>query len=248
LIDLHCHLDLYPEPANIARRCAEKGLYVLSVTTTPSAWPVTSRLARGRIRTALGLHPQLAHERWPELTLFDKLLPQVSYVGEVGLDGTPASRAHWGIQLKVFHHIFSSCERLGWRILSRHSSQANEAVLDCLDAHPDSCVPILHWFSGPKRDLYRAIASGCWFSVNPAMLVSKKGKELTIQMPRERVLTESDGPFAKIDGRTTLPWEVDQAVAVLADLWSTDPHSALIQLNQNLHALTVEQQKTPKSM
>lgn len=38
-------------------------------------------------KTALGLHPELAHLRHEELAIFDILLPQVKYVGEIGLDG-----------------------------------------------------------------------------------------------------------------------------------------------------------------
>ena len=39
----------------------ELGIYVLSVTTTASAWEGTAALAHGspRIRTALGMHPHL---------------------------------------------------------------------------------------------------------------------------------------------------------------------------------------------
>ena len=90
MIDFHCHLDLYPDPEKEIREADAAGIYVLSVTTTPKAWVQTARLARGRkrIRTALGLHPQLAHERQNELPQFEHLLPRVRYVGEIGLDGT----------------------------------------------------------------------------------------------------------------------------------------------------------------
>jgi TatD DNase family protein len=97
MIDFHCHLDLYPDPMNVVRECANRRLYVLSVTTTPSAWAQTNALAAGhdRIRTALGLHPELARERRRELALFDRLLPQARYVGEIGLDGSPRFRDRW---------------------------------------------------------------------------------------------------------------------------------------------------------
>src|SRR3546814_18699803 len=74
LIDFHCHLDLYPDPPAVARACRERGLYVLSVTTTPSAWAGTSALAEGdaRRRTALGLHPQITHEQRKEMSTFDR--------------------------------------------------------------------------------------------------------------------------------------------------------------------------------
>ena len=73
MIDFHCHLDLFPNPAGLVEECERRSLYVLSVTTTPSAFLGTRELSSGsrRIRTALGLHPQLAHERKGELPLFD---------------------------------------------------------------------------------------------------------------------------------------------------------------------------------
>jgi TatD DNase family protein len=38
-------------------------------------------------------------------------------------------------------------------------------------------------------------------------------------MPPERVLTESDGPFAEIDGAALVPWNVSIAVGRLAEIW-----------------------------
>ena len=237
MIDFHCHLDLYPEPDCIVQRCTERGLYVLSVTTTTTAWYGTTGLAQGRIRTALGLHPQLAHERKTELRLFDELLPKARYVGEIGLDGSPEFRVHWKDQLAVFNHILAACTEAGGRVMSIHSRRASKAVLDCLESHPGAGIPVLHWFSGSARDLDRAIALGCWFSVGPAMLNSKKGKVLTARMPRGRALTESDGPFAQIGGRPILPWEVYSAVSILADLWGCNTEQAQSILNTSLQRL-----------
>lgn len=82
MIDFHCHLDLYPKPQAIIERADLSGVYVLSVTTIPKAWLGTKRLAKGRrrIRTALGFHPELAHERYSELGLFDTLVDEAPYV------------------------------------------------------------------------------------------------------------------------------------------------------------------------
>ncbi|MGX9147672.1 TatD family hydrolase [Mesorhizobium sp. 128a] len=59
LIDFHCHLDLFPNPALAADSAERAGMYMLPVTNTPKAFPKTAQLAKGRkrIRTALGLHP-----------------------------------------------------------------------------------------------------------------------------------------------------------------------------------------------
>lgn len=237
MIDFHCHLDLYPDPSRIARECRERELNILSVTTTPSAWEGTSALGGGAIITALGLHPQLAHERKGELPLFDRLLPGCRYVGEVGLDGAPEFKASWQDQVDVFRHVLNACKGLGGRVMSIHSRRASTPVLDLLELYPESGTPILHWFSGTVRELDRAIALGCWFSVGAAMLRSKHGKTLVMRMPRERMLTESDGPFAQLKGRSIFPWEVDVAVAVLAEIWGSDPESAGHLLNENLNML-----------
>jgi len=239
VIDFHCHLDLYPSPQEVAEGCRARGVYALSVTTTPSAWHGTRALTRDgdRISTALGLHPQLAHERKLELALFDELLPQARYVGEIGLDGASEFRSHWAAQLDVFDHILDACTRAGGRIMSLHSRRASHAVLDHLETYPQAGVPVLHWFTGSIRDLDRAIGLGCWFSVGPAMLRSERGKALATRMPHERVLTESDGPFAQIDGTAVLPWQTNQAIGILTDLWSLSAHEIEHLMLRNLRNL-----------
>lgn len=239
MIDFHCHLDLYPDPHAVAAACQERGLYVLSVTTTPSAWKGTSALALGksRIRTALGLHPQVAHLRKSELPLFEQLVEQTRYVGEIGLDGAPEFKPHWNDQVEVFERILAACSNAGGKILSLHSRRASKDVLSRLAQHPRAGIPILHWFSGTLKEVERAIEQGCWFSIGPAMLVSSKGRALLERMPRDRVLTESDGPFAQVDSRSIWPWEAARAVLDLSVVWKIPPAAVKQQLSLNLERL-----------
>jgi TatD DNase family protein len=240
MIDFHCHLDLYPEPQAVVRECASRGIYALAVTTTPSAWKGTSELVSGadRIRVALGLHPELAGERRSELELFEQLLPRTRYVGEIGLDGSPETRSFWADQKYVFDRILAACRAAGGKIMTIHSRRAVTAVLDSLESSPGAGVPILHWYSGGSRELARAVDLGCWFSVGPAMLNGEKGRKLVARMPRDRVLTETDGPFATVDGRAAFPWDVDVALRALGDLWGTDKSSAQTTISDNLRRLT----------
>lgn len=240
MIDFHAHLDLYPDPSAVVREVVARGMYVLSVTTTPSAWKGTSALEQpgARVRTALGLHPQLAHLRASELSLFDEYLPQAPYVGEIGLDGGPEYKRHWQTQLAVFDHILGACKSAGGRILSIHSRRATSAVLDRLELFPGAGTPILHWFSGSRRELDRAIALGCWFSVGPAMLAAEKARALVFAMPKDRVLTETDGPFAQLDGESAKPWDANRATSILADLWSLSCPEVDRMLHANLRILS----------
>ena len=246
MIDFHCHLDLYSEPLDVARECQRRGIYVLSVTTTPSSWFGTSALppSDSRIRTALGLHPQLAHERFSELSLFDQLVSQAAYVGEIGLDGGPEYKAHWSVQTRVFDHILDSCARAGGRILSVHSRHASDDVLKMLEKCPGAGIPVLHWFSGTKKDIEHANELGCWFSVGPAMLRSERGRATVKRMPRHRVLTESDGPFAQLDGSPALPWQVDEAIRGLSVLWQLSEHEVAGILHENLRRLVAHRAKS----
>lgn len=240
MIDFHCHLDLYPDPEAAVRQADEARIYVLSVTTTPKAWRGTSALARGcgRIRTALGLHPQLAHERHSELALFEGLLPETRYVGEVGLDGTPEFRIHAAIQKRVFEAVLAISASQGGRILSIHSRRAGDEVLDCLRRHPDAGIPVLHWFSGSKAQMRRAVDQGCWFSVGPPMTRSESGRALLRDLPRDRVLTETDGPFAADNGRPLKPQDTGAMAPALASAWGMDEAAVADRLLGNLRRLS----------
>jgi TatD DNase family protein len=190
-----------------------------------------------RTITALGLHPQLAHERIPELPLFDELLPHARCIGEIGLDGAPEFGAHWKEQLEVFSHILAACVQAGGRIMSIHSRRASKIVLNLIEAYPGAGIPVLHWFSGSPRDLDRAIKLGCWFSVGPAMLNGERGRSLAARMPRDRVLTESDGPFAQLGGSPAMPWDVGLAVGALSGLWAQTHEAVEERMLDNFQAL-----------
>ncbi|GHD00725.1 hypothetical protein GCM10019060_34630 [Novosphingobium pokkalii] len=172
------------------------------------------------------------------MALFEQLIGETRYVGEIGLDGGPEFKANWGDQIEVFEHALAICRAAGGRVMSLHSRRAAKPVLDTLESFPDAGTPILHWFSGTSRELDRAIDLGCWFSVGPAMLRGEKGRQLVARMPRARVLTESDGPFAQIDGRSVWPWEASNVLGDLATLWGEqDDCTAKDQILENLRRI-----------
>lgn len=238
MIDFHCHFDLYPDPEGEIAAADRAGIYVLSVTTTPKAWSHTHRLAKDkkRIRTALGLHPELAHERRSELALFEALLPRVRYVGEVGLDGA-GDATHVTDQQHVFRTILDMAASAGGRVLTIHSRRAVDEVLDQLAKRPDSGIPILHWFSGTAVQLKRAIELGCWFSVGPAMLRGEKGRSLAAAMPTDRVLTETDGPFGRKGREILRPVDSWLAAESLKAIWNIPAEDVKQRLLANLKEL-----------
>jgi TatD DNase family protein len=71
------------------------------------------------------------------------------------------------------------------------------------------------------------------------MLANEKGRALASRMPRDRILTETDGPFAKVGERSALPWDVQRAVAGLAALWNEPEDIVEKQLLKNLRTLVI---------
>lgn len=239
MIDMHCHLDLYPNPGRVIAEADKRGLFVLAVTTTPKAFLGNVRLTEGRkrIRVGVGLHPELVATRHRELDDVNKFMAHTKYVGEVGMDGSPDHVASLTLQREVFTEIVQHAEGHGGRILSIHSRGAATAVLDVLEASVNKSLPVLHWFSGTMKELARAIELGCWFSIGPAMLRGRKGRELAAAMPRERILTETDGPFAT-DGSTALmPWDVEKTLPFMAASWECTSKEADRHLHENLRNL-----------
>ncbi len=120
----------------------------------------------------------------------------------------------------MFEHILHACSEIGDKVLSIHSRRAATPVLDLLDRFENVRFPILHWFSWSRAELHRAINRDCWFSVGPAMLAGAKGRALAAAMPRDRVLLETDGPFAQLRRAPLQPWDVTLACRSLSGLKS----------------------------
>lgn len=223
LVDYHCHLDLYPDYEKKFADCASAKIATLAVTTTPKAWFRNKQLAERSplIRAALGLHPQLVHERADELRLFEELLPQTRFVGEVGLDASPRYYASFAEQKRVFQRILELCADAGDKILSVHSVRSSREVLNCIEqwlARSRSRA-VLHWFSGSTGDAKRAVDLGCYFSVNQQMLANPSSHRMIEKIPATRILTETDGPFTMIQGRPAEPGAVHGAVNFVAQLF-----------------------------
>ena len=241
LVDFHCHLDLYPDPVAAIAAAEAAGVYTLTVTTTPKAWPRNLALTQhtSRIRAALGLHPQLVGERSSEISLWETYLPEARYVGEVGLDAGPRYYRSLDIQKQIFERILKQCARAGGKVLTVHSVRAVAAVLDLIEAHlpPGRGHTVLHWFTGSKAEARRAVDLGCYFSVNAQMLQRDKGRDLVGILPADRLLTETDGPFTQFGGRPACPADVADTLKELANVRQIPPEEMAATINRNLKAI-----------
>lgn len=201
IIDTHCHIDLYPNPKSVIDELEKNGIITLGMTNLPShfkmGYPHTRNLKKTRL--ALGLHPLLASNHSKELPLFVKYLDMTSYIGEVGLDFSKYGISTKDIQINSFEKVLKAVSNKK-KILSIHSRGAEQEVLQMLQKHKIENA-IFHWYTGDLSLINKIIESGYFFSINTAMIKSKNGKKIINQIPKEFILTETDGPYIRHNKR-----------------------------------------------
>ena len=195
IIDTHCHFDMMPNPEAYISAKEKAGDIVIGMTNLPShfkmGFPHVKRYKH--IRLALGLHPLLASKNKNELPLFNRLLDQTSYIGEIGLDFSKEGLSTMEDQIYVLRKLLEKLEGRK-KIISVHSRKAEKELFDLLCEYNINNV-IFHWYSGPIDLIPSIISKGYYFSINEAMTISKNGRTIIKEIPRSRILTESDAPF-----------------------------------------------------
>ena len=242
LVDFHCHLDLYRDHTAAVAECDRLEIFTLAVTTTPLAWPRNQELAARTkyVRAALGLHPQLVRDRAHELAVWREYLSLTRYVGEVGLDASPAHYASFERQKSVFETILRDCAAQKGKILTIHSVRATKAVLDMIETLLPAARgrAVLHWFTGTKAEAARAARLGMYFSINREMLRNERHRATVASLPLDRLLTETDGPFTTVDGRQARPSDVSLTIEELAKLRSLPTTELIDTVASNLGHLS----------
>ena len=223
LYDMHCHLGFMSNALEVARDAEALGLALFANTVTPHEYKASLReLAhQPNVRIGVGLHPWWIADGRVTANDVDLAVAQVdasAYVGEVGLDYSPAHAgpSSYARQLCVFERIIRACafepypERT--RAISIHAVRSASAVLDVLERTDclSECHCIFHWFSGTSDELHRAVRAGCWFSINEMMLSTRRGREYARQIPDGQLLTETDLPPKEGE-----PFPVEEIVASL---------------------------------
>jgi len=187
------------------------------------------------IDVALGIHPQVVGTPHADMSLFRRLLPASRFVGEVGLDASPAYYRTFADQQEVFSEVIRLCAAVGGRPMSVHSVRSTKQVLALIARHDPARKNryALHWFTGVAADLRAACTLGCYFSVNIAMFSTPRNRELISIMPRDSVLTETDGPFIRSGSDPLRPLMVIDALRKLAAAWNISSASAAIEVTNN---------------
>ena len=124
------------------------------------------------------------------------------------------------------------------RFVSLHSRGAESKVLELLEEFNIQSA-IFHWYSGSLTVLDQAVQSGHYFSINPAMIRSKKGRNIIDCIPVNRILTESDGPHIQLRNQPVKPTDIKSVLEVLGDIWRISFEECKAQVMSNFMELIV---------
>lgn len=199
LCDAHCHLELLDDMPRRISELREADFEILAVGTTPKAYQRMLEYGKDakNIHIGLGFHPQLVGSGYDDIKGFEHLVMDTKYIGEIGLDFSSQYLKTRDQQIKDFKQIIYDCEYYGNKTVSIHSLRSCDAVIDTIGDYKESKnYYILHWFTGTVSQMKKAVSIGCYFSINPRMLRTSSGRNIIQDMPLERVLLETDAPFA----------------------------------------------------
>jgi TatD DNase family protein len=203
MLDAHFHLDKYQNPERELEAIKENGIRAIAVSNNINSYVRTRLLAQEQkdISVAIGFHP-LELSRWDwELEEVLAIMELEPFIGEVGLDGRdPLTKKKRPVQeidrqIRTLEAIFKTCEGKE-KIFTLHSQDAESLLIEVIKGRNLPRV-IWHWYTGSETSLHKIIDMGHYLSVGPfvAKHKSRMGNWIGDWIPRERILTETDGPY-----------------------------------------------------
>ena len=233
MIDVHCHIDQFKKPFEIAQRAEREKIITIGVTSLPEHFELgySHLTSFKRVRLALGYHPMLVGKKTFDENLFRSLAAKTSYIGEIGLDFSEKDTSIRQSQIDILDKIFKIVNDRP-RFISLHSRKAEKILFDALINHKIKKA-VFHWYSGPLNLIDNIVSAGHFFSINPAMINSKNGKKIIERIPADRILTESDGPYVMTKGKPAEPKDVRLIIERLKSIWnkSFDEIDQIVQRN-----------------
>lgn len=203
LIDTHFHLDHYRNHAMLFKRINDLKQYTLCMTNNPGVFLSCKSmyLETKYIKFALGVHPFEINNS--SIKEFEYCIEKTEYIGEVGLDFSKSYERTKQLQIEVFSEIIKMGVKQN-KLISVHSRKSENVLIDILQKYqPNKCI--IHWFNGTKEQLNELIKLGCYFSINSNMVCANKDCTYLQNIPKNKILIESDGPYTKVQCKKYTP-------------------------------------------
>lgn len=247
MIDCHIHLEQYdPLPA------LPPGTQVVAVGVDPASNRRTLDLARrlpGQVWPALGYHPEHEHPPGALAAVLRQLRRhrrRIVAVGEVGLPEynlrqlPPEQReAHLQAAQADLAALCRAAVDLDLPVCLHavHAGAARAlAVLQATGVRR----AMFHWLKAPPAVVEDIVGAGYCVSVTPEVCFRERDRELVRQVPPQRLLLETDGPWqhaGPFAARPTAPDLLADSAAAVGRIWGALAAEVLAQTAANARRL-----------
>lgn len=210
LFDIHCHLD-FPQfdkdREEVIKRALDGGIGMINVGTDYESSQKSIELAEkyDGIFTTVGLHPHDAEINFDYKKFLELAQnPKVVGIGECGLDYKfRDTRNNNQTNINLQKSIFKQQIELALEVnkpLMIHCREAHDDLIKILSAY---YFPLsarfngnLHFFSGTREEAQQYFDLGFTISFAGPITFSNQYDEIIRKMPVDKIMTETDSPFA----------------------------------------------------
>lgn len=251
LVDSHCHLD-FPdftdELDDVVQRARDVGIgRIVTICTRVRKFPQVLAVAErfDDVFCSVGTHPHNADEEL-DVTVDDLIglsaHDKVVAIGEAGLD-YHYDKSPRDAQAQGFRTHIAAARETGLPLVI-HARSADDDMMAILreETRAGAFPAILHCFSSGRELAECGIELGLTVSFSGILTFknSQDIRDIARDMPRDRVLVETDAPYlAPVPnrGRRNEPAYVADTACVLAEVWEMDEADVRRQTTQNFFDL-----------
>lgn len=264
-VHTHMHFPVYDSDRDqVLSRAKAAGVKMISVGTQAASSDAAVKLARenpGEVWATAGFHPNHFASAWyhdpkeqvsGEREEFDAArlakiaaAPEVVAIGECGLDyyreTSDTRQATRKRQKEAFGEQIKIAQKLNKPLMihsrpSRGSDDAYEDVLGILNPKPSTLNPIMHFYVGSLAMTKKLVSAGAYFTFGGVITFSRDYDEVIKYIPLDRILLETDAPYAAPAphrGKRNEPAYIVEAAKKLAEIKGISPEMVAEQTTTN---------------
>lgn len=251
LVDSHCHLD-FPDFADelddVVQRARDAGLgRMVTICTRVRKFDQVLAVAErfNDVFCSVGTHPHNAAEEL-DITAEDLIAhsqnPKVVAIGEAGLD-YHYDKSPRDAQTQGFRVHIEAARQTGLPLVI-HARSADDDMMAILEeeTRAGAFPAVLHCFSSSRDLAMKGIELGLYVSFSGILTFknSPEIREIAQEMPKDRVLVETDAPYlapVPMRGKRNEPAFTAHTASVLADVWQMPVEQVWEQTTDNFFNL-----------
>ena len=241
LIDVHCHANLFLTIDKVIEDAKKVGVEkIIAVAMSSISQERVLELASryNEVFASLGIHPEevkMNEKIEQQLDSIIDLIKQnkqnICAIGEIGLDHHfVKDKTLYPLQKTIFNKMLLLAQDLELPV-NLHTKGAEKIVFDTLPSYKIPNINI-HWYSGPENFLKLGMDRGYYFSITPAISYSPVVKKVVLNVDKEHLLLESDGPV-KYSGKIGVPAMVKNVLNSISKLKEINSDELEKQIEEN---------------